>query len=167
VNANTAAGAGTTEVLAPPGPAHGEPEFPRCDSFELPAHGSSVSKARHHLAQCLIKWDIPEAQCDDASLILSELFTNALLHTDSSRITCRVLSAPYTLYLSVTDQGQGPTGPQIRQAERCQDRHDAENGRGLLLVSALARTWGVATNPGQGRTVWAVLNPRENSYPTT
>jgi anti-sigma regulatory factor (Ser/Thr protein kinase) len=167
VNANAAAGAATTEVLAPPGPADGAHGFPLCDSFELPAHGGSVAQARRRLNERLADWDIPEAQRDDASLILSELFTNALLHTDSSQITCRVLAAPYTLYLSVTDQGQGPIGPQIRRAEHCQDREDAESGRGLLLVSALAHTWGVATNPGQGRTVWAVLNPRENSYPAS
>ena len=95
---------------------------------------------------------------DDAALIISELFTNALIHTDSIEITCRVLAAPYTLYLSITDQGHGPTGPRVRSTRTAPDRDDAENGRGLLLVSALANTWGVATDPGHGRTVWAVLN---------
>jgi len=34
---------------------------------------------------------------------------------------------------------------------------DAESGRGLLLVNALAELWGVSNEQGRGRTVWAIL----------
>jgi anti-sigma regulatory factor (Ser/Thr protein kinase) len=109
--------------------------------------------------QNLAEWGVPGSLRDDAALIISELFTNALIHTDSTQITCRVLAARHGLYLSITDQGHGPTGPRVCPVERDEDCDDAESGRGLLLVSTLATTWGVATEPGRGRTVWAVLNP--------
>jgi anti-sigma regulatory factor (Ser/Thr protein kinase) len=161
-------GTATAEVLAPLGRTEGvhehlHNEHLHSDSFSLPAHGSSVAQARHRVGKILADWDVPEALRDDVALILSELFTNALIHTDSAQIVCRCLAAPHAVYLSVTDQGGGPTGPRIRRPDpaECDDEH----GRGLLLVSAVAHTWGVATDPGHGRTVWAVLSQDGNSYP--
>jgi len=166
VNATPGTGAATTPVLAPPGPTPGarEQEYEHADAFPLPAHKTSVATARHRVDQDLAEWGVPESARDDAALIISELFTNALIHTDSLEITCRVLAAQHGLCLSITDQGHGPTGPRVRPADRDEDCDDAENGRGLLLVSALAAAWGVATDPGHGRTVWAVLNPDGDSY---
>jgi serine/threonine-protein kinase RsbW len=161
-------GTATAEVLAPFRGSEGVHEHLHCDhlhcdSFSLPAHGSSVAQARHRIGRILADRDVPAALRDDAALILSELFTNALIHTDSAQIVCRCLAAPGLVYLSVTDQGSGPSGPRIRRPDpaECDDEH----GRGLLLVSAVAHTWGVATDPGHGRTVWAVLGQDGNSYP--
>ena len=156
---NATPATGTVPAPAPVLPGvPGTREYLHGDAFTLPALGSGVPQARHHLCTLLTRWAVDAALRDDAALIISELFTNALIHTDSVEITCRVLAAPYTLYLSITDQGHGPTGPRVRSTRTAPDRDDAENGRGLLLVSALANTWGVATDPGHGRTVWAVLN---------
>lgn len=38
---------------------------------------------------------------------------------------------------------------------------DAECGRGLLLVAAVAVAWGVKARPGVGKVVWAELHPRD------
>ena len=157
-------GTATAEVLAPLGPTEGVHEHLHSDSFSLPAHGASVAQARHRVGEILADWSVAAALRDDVALILSELFTNALIHTDSAQIVCRCLATPRVVYLSVTDQGSGPTGPRIRLADPAE--YDDEHGRGLLLVSAVAHTWGVATDPGHGRTVWAVLNQDGNSYPT-
>ena len=170
MNATPGTGAATTPVLAPPGPipgAHGqedEQEHEHADAFPLPAHKTSVSTARHRIDESLAAWGAPDSVRDDAALIISELFTNALIHTDSLDIVCRVLASPRGVYLSITDQGHGPTGPRVCPADRDEDCEDAESGRGLLLVSTLAATWGVATDPGHGRTVWAVLSPDGDSY---
>ncbi|HEU5333217.1 MAG TPA: ATP-binding protein [Actinocrinis sp.] len=168
MNATPGTGAATTPVLAPPGLARGaqEQEYEHADAFPLPAHKTSVATARHRVDQNLAEWGVPESLREDAALIISELFTNALIHTDSVEITCRVLAAQRGLYVSITDQGHGPTGPRVRPvpADCDEDFDDAENGRGLLLVSTLAATWGVATDPEHGRTVWAVLNPDRDSY---
>jgi anti-sigma regulatory factor (Ser/Thr protein kinase) len=95
-------------------------------------------------------WGVGESVYEDAALIVSELFTNALVHTDSTEITCRLQTTAQTVYLAITDQGCGPSGPRVREP-------DAESGRGLILVSALAQLWGVDTEQGCGRTVWAIL----------
>ncbi|HEV2346226.1 MAG TPA: ATP-binding protein [Actinocrinis sp.] len=120
------------------------------DIFQLPAHGTSVAAARHRVGERLRQWGVTEPVYDDAALVVSELFTNALVHTESTEITCRLQTTTETVYLAITDQGHGATGPQVREP-------DVESGRGLLLVNALAELWGVTNEHGCGRTVWAVL----------
>jgi anti-sigma regulatory factor (Ser/Thr protein kinase) len=127
-----------------------EAAFLHRDVFALPAHGSSVAAARNRVGELLSQWGVGEPVHDDVALVISELFTNALVHTDSSEITCRLQTTAETVYLAITDQGCGPTGPQVREP-------DAESGRGLLLVNALAELWGVSNDHGHGRTVWAIL----------
>ncbi|MBS2963178.1 ATP-binding protein [Actinocrinis puniceicyclus] len=127
------------------------------DVFCLPAHGASVSTARSRVAEQLHSWGVDESVYEDAVLIISELFTNALVHTDSSEITCRLQTTAHTVCLAITDQGCGPSGPRVREP-------DVESGRGLILVSALTELWGVNTEQGEGRTVWALL-PCRNECP--
>jgi anti-sigma regulatory factor (Ser/Thr protein kinase) len=92
---------------------------------------------------------------DDAGLIVSELFTNALRYGDSEKIGCAVRICEGLLRIEVTDGGTGLTVPQPRVAGL-----DEECGRGLLLVSVLSRAWGVlAGEGGRGRVVWAELGP--------
>jgi len=163
VNATPAAHTVSAPAPVLPG-VPGTREYLHGDAFTLPAHGSGVPQARHHLCTLLTQWAVDAALRDDAALILSELFTNALIHTDSAQITCRVLAAQHGVYLSITDQGQGLTGPRVQSTQCAPERDSAESGRGLLLVSALAATWGVANDPGHGRTVWAVLNLDGDAY---
>lgn len=140
----------TSTATLPAHVSHGESDFLHRDVFRLPAHGTSVSAARNRITEQLTEWGVGECVHEDAALIVSELFTNALVHTDSSEITCRLQTTAQTVYLAITDQGHGPTGPRVREP-------DVESGRGLILVSALAQLWGVNTEQGCGRTVWAIL----------
>ena len=144
--------AAMTTATLPAHPSHGDGAS-GClhrDVFQLPAHGASVSTARSRITEQLHHWGVGESVHEDAALIVSELFTNALVHTDSSEITCQLQATAQTVYLAITDQGCGPSGPRVREP-------DAESGRGLILVSALAQLWGVNTEVGCGRTVWAIL----------
>jgi anti-sigma regulatory factor (Ser/Thr protein kinase) len=142
--------AATTTATLPAPPFPGESAALHRDVFHLPAHGASVSAARNRITEHLHAWGFGESVSEDAALIVSELFTNALVHTDSSEITCQLQATAQTVYLAITDQGCGPSGPRVREP-------DAESGRGLILVSALAQLWGVNTEQGCGRTVWAIL----------
>ncbi|HZU58813.1 MAG TPA: ATP-binding protein [Actinocrinis sp.] len=142
--------AATTTATLPAPPFPGESAALHRDVFHLPAHGASVSAARNRITEHLHAWGVGESVYEDAALIVSELFTNALVHTDSSEITCQLQATAQTVYLAITDQGCGPSGPRVREP-------DAESGRGLILVSALAQLWGVNTEQGCGRTVWAIL----------
>lgn len=124
--------------------------------FELPARGASVAEARRHVRTWLSERAASEDDCDTATLVISELFTNAVIHTDSGAITCAIWSEAGGLHLEVTDQGVSTPEPQVRRAGV-----DDENGRGLLLVESLADHWGVdSVENGQGRVVWATLHAR-------
>ncbi|EFL33509.1 regulatory protein [Streptomyces viridochromogenes DSM 40736] len=63
-----------------------------------------------------------------------------------------LLSAPATLRIEVTDTRAGDL-PRHRPPTP-----DAESGRGLLLVEALADRWGVELGPVPRKTVWAELD---------
>jgi serine/threonine-protein kinase RsbW len=125
----------------------------RTDVFHLPALGACVAEARRRLRALLAERGVDEDVRDDAGLVLSELFTNAIRYSDSERIACALRVTSSLLRLEVADQGRGLTQPQPREAGV-----DEESGRGLLLVNALAAAWGVhPCGDGHGRVVWAVL----------
>ncbi|NGO67740.1 ATP-binding protein [Streptomyces sp. SB3404] len=124
--------------------------------FELPAHASSVGRARARVGARLRRWGFPEDLGHTAQLVISEFFTNAVLHTDSGQISCSLQLSGQRLRIEVTDEGTERCSPQPRDAS-----DDEVNGRGLQLVSALAESWGVsARDPRRGRVVWAELGPQ-------
>ena len=90
------------------------------DVFCLPAHGTSVATARRRVGELLCAWGVAEPVHDDAALVVSELFTNALVHTDSTEITCRIQTTMETVYLAITDQGHGEPGPEVREPEEAE-----------------------------------------------
>ena len=125
----------------------------RRDVFRLPAQSASVADARGRVRACLARWDTDPELTDDASLVVTELFTNAVRHTDSEQITCVLQDTGRAIRLEVTDQGRGTGVPVPYTAEA-----DEEGGRGLLLVSVLAAAWGSdPAQDGTGRVVWAEL----------
>jgi anti-sigma regulatory factor (Ser/Thr protein kinase) len=123
--------------------------------LELPAHRASVPVARHTMGEHLDGWRLPADVCANAALLLSELATNAVLHTLSSRFLCGIGLLPGSrLRLEVHDQDATHRAPGTRTCPG----PTAENGRGLLLVHEIAETWGVdrSTLTG-GNAVWATL----------
>jgi anti-sigma regulatory factor (Ser/Thr protein kinase) len=134
------------------------------DVFHLPAIGASVAEARRRVLARLTEWDIGSLVRDDAQLVVSELFTNAVRHTDSEKVDCELRLTGERLRLEVTDQGAGPTRPRTRRARGTEGGaagtagSEGENGRGLLLVSTLAEAWGIRPGAGgRGHMVWAEL----------
>ena len=125
------------------------------DAFRLTAQGAAVAEARRRVQARLWEWGVDDELSDDAGLIVSELFTNALRYGDSEKIACAVRIFEGVVRIEVTDAGSGLTVPQPRVAGL-----DEECGRGLLLVSVLSTAWGVlAGEDGRGRVVWAELGP--------
>lgn len=114
---------------------------------------ASVADARARIRARLREWGADAELRDDAGLVVTELFTNAVRHTDSRQITCALRDVGSAVRLEVTDQGCGGASP-----VPCTATDDEEGGRGLLLVSVLATAWG--SDPaadGTGRVVWAEL----------
>jgi len=115
----------------------------------LPSDVAAVRQARGFLRSVLATWGAGEL-ADSGELVLSELVTNALLHTDGeATVVLRFERAAGRLSVGVRD---GSTKhPRGRRA-----LDDALGGRGLAIVEALAADWGVSVN-GEGKTVWADL----------
>lgn len=74
---------------------------------------------------------------EDAALIVTELGTNALLHTASGdsagTFTIALTISVTTIAISVADCGGAKTTPQVHQAAQ-----DDTHGRGLRMVTLLA-----------------------------
>jgi anti-sigma regulatory factor (Ser/Thr protein kinase) len=122
--------------------------------FRLPALSASVADARGRIRARLREWGAGAELRDDASLVVTELFTNAVRHTDSEKITCVLHDSGSVVRVEVTDQGQGSGVPEPVVADA-----DEEGGRGLLLVSVLSLAWGSdPAEDGTGRVVWAELS---------
>ncbi|MER5552436.1 ATP-binding protein [Streptomyces sp. NPDC002793] len=111
---------------------------------------SGVGEIRTALREFLRYRRRPE-ETEVAELLLSELVTNALIHTRNGAVVT-VTSAPATLRVEVRDfvGGQEPA-PYVPNAD------DGTHGRGLLLVQSLADSWGV-TAQALGKVVWFELN---------
>lgn len=125
----------------------------RRDVFRLPALGASVADARGRIRALLGAWGLPADLWDDAGLVVTELFTNAIRHTDSEKVTVVVRDLGAVVRLEVADQGRGSGVP-----VPCVAEDDEEGGRGLLLVSVLSLAWGSEpAEDGTGRVVWAEL----------
>lgn len=111
-----------------------------------------VPRARHFVGHLLA-----DAPCrEDAELIITELSANAVQHTSSS---CRngtfiveLTRTSREIGLAVYDCGWGCRPPSRRPC-----KPDAEHGRGLIVVEALADAMGYEGNEETGHKVWAVL----------
>ena len=107
-------------------------EVPRSRAFARRAMGG-------HLA----------AVADDAALVLTELVTNALLH-GGPPVRLRLRELPAGVRLEVADRGADLPVAARRSSV-------AMTGRGLALVDALTRSWGVDEDERGGKVVWAEL----------
>ncbi|CAL9594853.1 ATP-binding protein [Streptomyces sp. Tu 3180] len=127
--------------------------------FELAAHPGSPAQARRLTRARLTGWSVCEDTCDTAALIVSELVTNAIVHTASSHIVCELHDGDGLVRIAVQDEGCAPGRPRANTRQRPEEEH----GRGLLLVDTLCHAWG-ALEHGPGLLVWADL-PREADAP--
>lgn len=103
-------------------------------------------------------WQVPPSVAERAEQIVAELAANAALHGRVQGRDFRLTltldhpSADIVLRIAVTDArgDQLPT-----PSTGFETPPDAETGRGLLLVTALADRWGTEPYPPGGKTVWA------------
>ncbi len=119
--------------------------------FELAAHPGSPAQARRLTRARLTGWSICEDTCDTAALVVTELVTNAIVHTASNVVVCELNDGDDMVRIAVRDEGCTPGEPHPSP-----QRAEEEHGRGLLLVDALCHAWG-AQEHGPGLLVWAEL----------
>lgn len=139
------AGQGVRREHAP-----GEPDGDEVltSTITLPGVESSVADGRRFVRETL---GPRHPAVERTALSVSELATNAIRHTPSGhggRITIGLVVGGDVVRAEVTNDGTTGTKPRIRR------NSDAENGRGILIVDALAAAWGVIESSGT-TTVWA------------
>jgi len=114
----------------------------------FPADARSVSQARRLTREKLSEWGA-EDLLDSASLIVSELMTNAVVHAGTpARLVLRLQGRE--LRLEVEDQHPARMVPVVPDLPSEQASH----GRGLLITRSLSSAWGVEYTSTTKR-VWA------------
>jgi anti-sigma regulatory factor (Ser/Thr protein kinase)/PAS domain-containing protein len=111
----------------------------------------AVRHARRFTRRTLRAWGVPQDTMDAALLVVSELVTNALVHT-GGQVRLDLSLVNHRLRLAVADTSpRSPVKPTSIGWE-------ATGGRGILLVEAVSAAWGTLPVSG-GKQVWADLVP--------
>ncbi|MFF4211362.1 SpoIIE family protein phosphatase [Streptomyces sp. NPDC001796] len=106
----------------------------------------AVRHARRFTRRTLRSWGVPE-ETDTVLLVVSELVTNALVHTDG-QVRLDLTLSNHRLRVAVADSSpRTPVKPTSIGWE-------ATGGRGIVLVEAMSDTWGTLPVSG-GKQVWA------------
>lgn len=129
-------------------------------SLTIPGRPDRVSGVRAFVTRTLAAASRGRrVDSDAATLLTSELVTNAILHTASGApggtVTVVVVDVPDGVLVEVIDDGSIGT-PVVK------DDVFAPDGHGLYLVQQLAAQWGYLRDPA-GTTVWfhLVAEPRD------
>lgn len=122
----------------------------------IPAAPEAIKIARSFTRDTLRSWDMT-GLADDAQLVVSELVTNALMHTRDSDlpgprpvIGLRLMAQPPWLLCMVTDPSQQIPLPRQADPDDC-------SGRGLQVIESCSSRWGWNLLDESGKIVWALL----------
>ncbi|MGW5420583.1 ATP-binding SpoIIE family protein phosphatase [Streptomyces sp. NPDC003943] len=116
------------------------------------AEPERIATAREHVRQLLHDWSEAD-QVDSAVLMVSEMVTNVLVHTDGDALlVAEVVCLPDARRLRVEVADASDEPPHKRHPGEM-----ASSGRGLLLMEMLADSWGVDPR-GDGKAIWFELH---------
>lgn len=120
--------------------------------MRLAAETASVPGARRFVTDGLLEWG-REHLVDDAALCITEMAANSALHSGSPYMHIRLHDLEPAVRLSVEDDGAlvpvGAVAPPPVESQ-------GTTGRGLVIVSVLAESWGIEERV-DGRRIWAEL----------
>jgi anti-sigma regulatory factor (Ser/Thr protein kinase) len=125
----------------------------------LPHAPSSVAVARQRLCAQLLASGVAEPTVADATVIVSELVSNALRHArplPSGEVRVAWNRQGDIIEVSVSDGGAST------EPRRGRPTLSSLGGRGLGIVESLADCWGVRHEDG-ATTVWALLHAARTS----
>jgi anti-sigma regulatory factor (Ser/Thr protein kinase) len=115
----------------------------------VPRERALLIDVRAAARAALSSWALLDELVETATLLASELVTNAMVH-GLGHVELRLRLTRDRLVLEAEDAGSHM--PRRRRAD-----HDAEAGRGLHLVATLADRWG-SRQTDVGKVVWAELD---------
>jgi len=120
----------------------------------VPHRPDSVPAARVFLARLLDGWGIEDSVIEDASLLASELMTNAVRH-GRGIVRLRIEAEDGLLHVAVHDDLDEP--PVVSHVSP-----SSPGGRGLWIVESIAHDWGTDVDgDAAGKTVWFELTSVE------
>jgi anti-sigma regulatory factor (Ser/Thr protein kinase) len=129
------------------------PHQHRTTTFLQP-HPQASDDARAFTRRTLRDWRLDDLTWP-ASLVVSELVTHSIVHADTA-LDLTVSRVDERIRIAVHDYGSDNL--RITQLSPPTDPlEDPLLHRGLLLVRALTRCWGVFPSRDHGKTVWAVM----------
>ncbi|MDQ0935986.1 anti-sigma regulatory factor (Ser/Thr protein kinase) [Streptomyces turgidiscabies] len=130
--------------------------------LHLVTAASAVAVAREFVHMTLRHWKLDDYAAD-AALMMSELVSNAVKATGffdrqpmpweistQHVMAIQLRAVGDELYIEVWDRSLDEPVKQTVTA-------DAEGGRGLHLVEALSKNWGIYRPPAGGKIVWAMI----------
>lgn len=119
------------------------------EHLHLAGHLSEVARARHLTMDAAERAGV---DVDEAALLVTELASNALRHGGPGVDLWVRPATGGGLRVDLVD-GHAESMPRVQTPDA-----DAEGGRGLLIVTALARSWGT-DRLSAGKCVWFELGP--------
>ena len=117
-------------------------------SADFPAQPSAASDARRLVADTMRRWGHERSLVVDAELVTTELAANAIVH---ARTPFRVSVHRYGPVVRIAVNDRAMVLPTLLGPDPARP-----TGRGVYLVSAISRRWGVEVT-GDGKAVWAEL----------
>ncbi|MFE0458857.1 ATP-binding protein [Kitasatospora sp. NPDC058965] len=145
-------------------PHHIHPVVALTAAWQLPSSRRGARQARHATARQLTSWGWQPGTdlFERAILVVAELAANAVTHghVRGRDFQVHLLLGPCPglianqLRIEVSD-ARGERLPRLPLLPP--QPGEAESGRGLLLVEALADAWGTVPRPPSGKTLWAEL----------
>ncbi|MFE2954380.1 ATP-binding protein [Embleya sp. NPDC059267] len=123
--------------------------------WRVPRQTGASSRARNAVRTTLAGWAWDEEHIEAVVLVVSELLTNAHLHTDGE-VRLALRRTRRGVRLSVTD-----TDPRMPMRRNTGPEH--EGGFGLHILDTITTGWGVRTHRSD-KTVWADIDaPRPHA----
>ncbi|WP_377273904.1 ATP-binding protein [Peterkaempfera sp. SMS 1(5)a] len=121
-------------------------------AFRLPSLEKTVPVCRGLVRAWLDARQVCDGETQHSlMLIVSEFLANAIRHSASIWITCRLWTSGDLLFVEVRDQGGSLSVPRVHR-----NGATREHGRGLALAASSAREWGWLAADG-GCAVWATV----------
>jgi len=117
-------------------------------SFE--AADGEVAACRRFVGNAMAAWGIDVA--DDVMLLTNELATNAVIHARGSFRVVLTLKGSRIRVAVSDDNTRLPELPHVPL--------EALSGRGLSMVVAMAKVWGIDPEDTAGKTIWFELEVR-------
>ncbi|CAN5764156.1 hypothetical protein BH23ACT12_BH23ACT12_18610 [soil metagenome] len=115
--------------------------------LQIPPVSTGIGEARRFTRDQLKAWGVASV-ADNAILMISELVTNAILHGGEGAVLTLMFN---DLKIRAEVRDSNPAVPVVRRYSET-----ATTGRGMVIVDALAATWGTFAVDG-GKIVWFEL----------